>query len=266
MKLNIEIREDSVRITGYVNAVERLSKPITEPLRGKVRTFLERIKAGVFRKALKRNDDVLVLLNHDKNRVLATTKNNTAKLIEDNIGLRADVTIYDKDVIEKARNNRLVGWSFGFYPNSDELGTDGTNEIRTVTDLDLDEVSILDDSKEPAYYGTSIYARSKESIVYRSSLNEEEENDEEPKTDENQDEEEKKEVTTEETENPSEDTEVSEEEKMDILASKIAEKVVEKMTGAGEEKTIPDKTAEEEGERAFDYSSYEERISKLKRA
>lgn len=247
--MNIEIREDSVRITGYVNAVERLSKPITEPLKGKVRTFLERIKAGVFRTALKRNDNVLILLNHDKKRVLATTKNNTARLVEDNIGLRADVTIYDKEVIQKARNNQLVGWSFGFVPNADEFGTDGKNDIRTVTDLDLSEVSILDDTKEPAYYGTSIEARTKEDVCYRSSFLESKEQDD----------------TLEDKETAEFQEIALTEEQLEILSSKVADKVLEKMTGAGKEETIPESPAIEEDGRSIDYFSYEERIKKLEK-
>lgn len=257
--MNIELREDSVRISGYVNAVERLSKPITEPLKGKIRTFLERIKAGVFRKALKENNDVLVLLNHDKNRVLATTKNNTALLVEDNIGLRAEVTIYDKDVIEKARTNRLVGWSFGFYPNADEINFDGKNEIRTVTDLYLSEVSILDDTKEPAYYGTSIEARAKSNLIYRSFLFNE--NEEPPRKPSNKD------TTSKETDKNS-----KEEKKLELddnylekLATKIVDKVIEKIEGAGVKKTIPKNPAEEEGKRNIDYSSYEKRIAKIER-
>ena len=157
--MQVEIRNDSVFISGYVNAVERLSKPIRETLHGKVRTFLERIKAGVFRTALKRNEDVLVLLNHDNSRVLASTKDGNAILDEDNIGLRAEITITDKEVVQKAREGKLSGWSFGFIANDDELTTEGNNEIRTVTDLELLEVSILDDTKAPAYYGTSIESR-----------------------------------------------------------------------------------------------------------
>ena len=156
--MNVEVRADSVRITGYVNAVERLSKPIRETLHGRIRTFFERIKAGVFRTALKRNK-VLVLLNHDYERVLASTDDGNAILEEDNIGLRADITITDQDVVQKAREGKLSGWSFGFVANNDELTTEGENEIRTVTDLDLLEVSILDDTKSPAYYGTSIESR-----------------------------------------------------------------------------------------------------------
>lgn len=158
--MKVELRNDSVLITGYVNAVERYSKPIREVLHGSLRTFIERIRAGTFRKALQRNDNVLVLLNHDADRVLAGTADGTAVLEEDNIGLRAEITIKDAEVVRKAREGKLVGWSFGFNANSDELGTEGRQETRTVTDLDLVEVSILDNTKSPAYYGTSISARS----------------------------------------------------------------------------------------------------------
>ena len=157
--MRVEVRNDSVFISGYVNAVERLSKPIRETLHGRIRTFLERIKAGVFRNALKKNDNVLVLLNHDNNRVLASTGEGSAVLAEDNIGLRAEITITDKEVVQKARDGKLSGWSFGFIANDDEITTDGKDEIRTVTDMELLEVSILDDTKAPAYYGTSIEAR-----------------------------------------------------------------------------------------------------------
>lgn len=157
--MNIELREDSVLISGYVNAVERYSKPINEYYNGKYRTFIERIQSGAFKKALERNENVLCLLNHDYNNVLASTKDSTAILEEDSIGLRAEVTITDADVVEKARNGQLVGWSFGFRSNDDISGNEGTMETRTVTDLDLVEVSILDRRKRPAYNGTSITAR-----------------------------------------------------------------------------------------------------------
>jgi HK97 family phage prohead protease len=160
VKMNIEVRGEAVIISGYVNAVERYSKPITDILRNRVQTFIERVRAGVFKTALKRNKDVKVLLNHDHSRELANTADGSAKLEEDSIGLRAEVVITDKEVVEKARQNKLVGWSFGFYPNADEVGTEGENTTRTLTDLDLAEVSILDDTRSPAYYGTSIQARS----------------------------------------------------------------------------------------------------------
>ena len=64
MKMEIRVKEDSVEIEGYVNAVERASKP----LMSRVGQFIERICKGAFKKALKRNNDVHILLNHDWNR------------------------------------------------------------------------------------------------------------------------------------------------------------------------------------------------------
>ena len=238
-----------------MNAIERYSKPIRENLRGKIRVFIERIKSGVFKTALKRNDDVKVLLNHNHDRVLATTKDGSAKLEEDNIGLRAEVVITDKEVVEKAKNNQLVGWSFGFYANSDEIGTEGEFESRTVTDLDLIEVSILDDTKSPAYYGTSIEARAEGEKVleYRAVVDEVEEPKEEV------------------VENQEEVPEQTEEEKRNALIDLVVEKVLERINGTGEEKTIPQqetpveeaKEVEEENRSTIDYSEFEERIAKL---
>ena len=108
--MKVNIREDSVEIEGYVNAIERNSKPLFS----RVGQFIERICKGAFKKALRRNDDVKILLNHDWNRELGSTKKGNLELEEDNIGLKARATITDPEVIEKARNGDLVGWSFGF--------------------------------------------------------------------------------------------------------------------------------------------------------
>lgn len=157
--MQINIREDAVEIEGYVNAVERNSKPLLSRM-GK---FIERIKAGAFSRALKRNDDVHVLLNHDWQRDLGSTKKGNLELTEDNIGLRAKCTISDKEVMEMAKRGDLVGWSFGFYDRDVKNGVENGMLTREVNDLDLEEVSILDRSKVPAYDGTLIMARSEDS-------------------------------------------------------------------------------------------------------
>ncbi len=157
--MQINIREDSVEIEGYVNAVERNSKPLMSRM-GK---FIERIKAGAFTRALKRNDDVHVLLNHDWQRDLGSTKQGNLELAEDNIGLRAKCTVTDRDVMEMAKRGDLVGWSFGFYDRDVTNGVENGMLTREVKDLDLEEVSILDRSKVPAYDGTLIMARSEDS-------------------------------------------------------------------------------------------------------
>ena len=153
--MEIRVKEDSVEITGYVNAIERNSKP----LMSRVGQFIERICKGAFKKALKRNDDVHILLNHDWNRDLGSTKKGNLELEEDNIGLKARACITDPDVIKKARNGDLVGWSFGFTDREVENTLERGMPYRAVKDLNLEEVSILDRSKTPAYDGTLIMAR-----------------------------------------------------------------------------------------------------------
>lgn len=153
--MKINIREDSVEIDGYVNAVERLSKP----LNSRIGQFRERIKAGAFQRAIERNNDIHVLLNHDINRDLGSTKQGNLDLHEDSIGLRAKATITDAEVVEKAKRGDLVGWSFGFTDRDVEPTEENGVYTRNVKDLDLYEVSILDRSKVPAYDGTIIQAR-----------------------------------------------------------------------------------------------------------
>ncbi|MGQ7189771.1 HK97 family phage prohead protease, partial [Escherichia sp. HC-CC] len=53
------------------------------------------------------------------NRKLGSIENGNLELYEDNIGLRAIATVTDEQVIEKARNKELRGWSFGFVSEKD---------------------------------------------------------------------------------------------------------------------------------------------------
>ena len=235
--MNVEIRNDSVVISGYVNAVERWSKPLRANLRGVAQRFVEKIRAGVFKTALKRNDNVKVLLNHNHGRELANTKDGTAILEEDNIGLRAEVTITDPEVVEKARNHKLVGWSFGFYSNSDEVAQEATMATRTVTDMDLVEVSILDSTRSPAYYGTSIETRSEDG------------------------------ATLEIRENVADET-VDVEQLAELVADKVMQRLNANKTVERAEENQPEENKEAEEteateKRAIDYSSFEERLEKL---
>lgn len=153
----IKLRQDSVTIEGYVNAVERNSKPLNE--RGV--TFIERIASGAFKRAIARAKDIRILLNHNWAKDLGGTADGTLELEEDNIGLKARATITDPDVIEDARRGDLVGWSFGFR---DEDVTQLRDEesglpLRKVNDLDLFEVSLLNRKKSPAYVGTLVNVR-----------------------------------------------------------------------------------------------------------
>lgn len=159
--MRIEIRNDSVILDGYVNAVQRFSRPIPS-VKGK---FIEQIEPRAFEKALGRAENVDLLLNHDKNKHLGSTKEGNLQLFEDNIGLRAIATVTDKDVIEKAKNKQLRGWSFGFYANKDRWEDTEDIQRRFVEDLDIFEVSIIDNTKTPAYIATSIEQREDQEVV-----------------------------------------------------------------------------------------------------
>ena len=162
--MQITLRADSVEIDGYVNAVERKSKPLWS----RIGQFVERICKGAFKSALGRNDNVRILLNHDPKRDLGGQKDGNLELEEDAIGLRARATITDPDVVKKARNGDLVGWSFGFYDRDVEnLKDENGFPLRNVKDLDLEEVSLLDRTKIPAYDGTLVMVRAdSESSLY----------------------------------------------------------------------------------------------------
>ena len=154
--LNIRFTDDSVEIEGYVNAVERPSK-ILEDRSGE---FTETIKVGAFGRALERNNNVRILLNHMPDRDLGGQMDGNLELHEDAIGLHVNTTIRDAEVIEKARNDQLVGWSFGFYDVDVRRKVDEDGMVsRSVYDLELEEVSILDDTRIPAYDGTLVNVR-----------------------------------------------------------------------------------------------------------
>jgi len=158
--MRIEIRNNQVLLDGYVNAVDRESRVLPSP-RGR---FVEKIVPKTFEKALQKATDVELRFNHNKNRKLGSIKEGNLELFEDSIGLRAIATVSDEEIIQKAQNGELRGWSFGFIANKDRW-EDGENGIqrRFIEDLDLLEVSILD--KTPAYIATSIEARGEEEAI-----------------------------------------------------------------------------------------------------
>ena len=158
--MKITIRADSVEIEGYVNAVGRDSRRMVDQFGN---DFVEQIQPGAFALALSKNATVQMLLNHNEERVLGQTGDNL-ELEEDSIGLHARATVTDPEVIELARSGKLVGWSFGFYQLDARTAYDYDSHIERsiVTELDLREVSIIDDTMLPVYAGTSVHARAEE--------------------------------------------------------------------------------------------------------
>ena len=160
--MNIRITNDSVEVDGYVNAIERLSKPLNTRM-GK---FVERIKKGAFKRAIERNNNIHILLNHNWDKDLGSTKDGNLELTEDNIGLRARAIITDPEIIKKAKDGDLVGWSFGFTDRDVDTHDEDGLRTRDVKDLDLYEVSLLDRTRTPAYDGTLVSVRDDNNILH----------------------------------------------------------------------------------------------------
>lgn len=153
--MKVEIRSNSVRVEGYVNAVGRDSRVMTDVRGGK---FVEQVCPGAFQRAINSGSDIEIQANHEY-KVGSLAQGNLS-LKEDNIGLFAKADITDEAVLAAARAGNLRGWSFGFRAKKDHFeptNEDGL-ERRFLDEIDLLEVSILT-NKTPAYYGTSIEAR-----------------------------------------------------------------------------------------------------------
>lgn len=157
--MKIEIRNNQMKLSGYVNAVGRESRVMYN--KDKEKTFVETVQPKTFEKALLKGEEVRLLFNHNPSRELESTSSGNFKLYEDSIGLYADATITDPEVIEEARNGNLTGWSFGFIDQRETWVESEQEPLkRSLTDIKLTEVSVL--NKMPAYVAMSIETRCQE--------------------------------------------------------------------------------------------------------
>lgn len=147
-----EFRIQGRRLTGYAALFG------TE---ARIKDFTEVIQPGAFRRSLSSERDVLGLVDHDPHRLLARTSAGTLRLAEDDRGLRFDLdlpqTTYGSDVLALVESRNVGGMSFAF--SVDEKGQRWDGDRRTLTDVDLLEVSVV--AAHPAYQGTSVQARSR---------------------------------------------------------------------------------------------------------
>ncbi len=148
-------------IVGYAAVFNSLS----EDLGG----FREKIDPGCFSKTIN-SDDVRALWNHDSNHVLGRNKSGTLILSEDQRGLKIDVIPPDaqwaRDLMVSIDRGDIDQMSFGFQKISDRWEGDYPNEVRTLMEVRLFDVSPV---TFPAYPDTEVGLRSLEE--YRKSKN-----------------------------------------------------------------------------------------------
>ncbi len=122
--------------------------------------FEEVIAPSAFDRSLAEGADVLACYDHQRGQLLGRVSANTLRLSRDAHGLRFELDVPDtqlgRDVIELVRTKALQGCSFGFRVRPS--GEKWEGKRRTLTDLDLHEISLV---AEPAYPATSIAMRSK---------------------------------------------------------------------------------------------------------
>lgn len=153
---NMETNDDgTLTVSGYVNKTEQRSVML-----GKGQKFKEVITRGAWQRAIDKSKEIHFLAEHDKSKILASTRNGSLELREDDEGLYMSATIsptsWGKDYHQLIKDGILQNMSFGFKPTKDAWRNLGDHFERTVSELDLFEVSVV---RDPAYASSSISAR-----------------------------------------------------------------------------------------------------------
>lgn len=128
--------------------------------------FREFIAPGAFSRTLSARNNVRMLLNHNPEKVLGSTRSGTLRLSEDARGLRADAdlppTTAGRDLSVLMQRGDVNAMSFGFTVprGGDEWSSDGAT--RTLREVNLFEVSVV---TFPAYEATSAQVRAADQLA-----------------------------------------------------------------------------------------------------
>ena len=146
--------DEPAMISGYAAVFNKLSEEMG--------CFREKILPGAFTKTIK-NDDIRALVDHDSSRILGRNTAGTLALTEDDKGLKVDITPPDtsigRDILVSIERGDVSGMSFGFQTINDEWNTVDGEEVRTLTEVKLFDVSPV---TFPAYPDTSVAVRSRD--------------------------------------------------------------------------------------------------------
>jgi HK97 family phage prohead protease len=147
---------DGRKIFGYA----AVYGPLSEDLGG----FRERVSPSAFKRIVDDETvDVRALVNHDTAMVLGRRASGTLSIRSTEHGLRVEIdppdTSYVADLKALMKRGDVSQMSFGFFvrPGGDTWGEENGQRIRTLTDVELIEVSVV---TIPAYPDTSAALRS----------------------------------------------------------------------------------------------------------
>jgi uncharacterized protein len=154
-----EMREagDGMSFAGYAAVFNSPSQPLP---------FTETIAPGAFSRTLGSRNNVRMLMNHNPEKVLGSTRSGTLRLSEDGHGLRADATLppttVGNDLSILLRRGDIDQMSFGFTvpAGGDSWSDDGAK--RELREINLFEVSVV---TFPAYEATTAQVRAVDALA-----------------------------------------------------------------------------------------------------
>jgi HK97 family phage prohead protease len=142
-------------IEGHAALFDSLSQDL-----GGIFPFKEKIRAGAFKDSIGR-DDIRALFNHDSNYVLGRNKAGTLELKETSKGLKVRIhppdTQWARDLTESIKRGDVSQMSFGFITERESWSVDNGEDIRTLEQVKLFDVSPV---TFPAYLDTDVGVRS----------------------------------------------------------------------------------------------------------
>jgi HK97 family phage prohead protease len=147
--------DGTLKVEGYVNKTNQPSNML-----GRESRFIEVIKPGVWQRAIEKAKEIHFYAEHDKNKILSSTRNGSLQLREDENGLYMTATIsptsWGKDYYQLIKDGILQNMSFGFRAIKDSWRNMGDHFQRVVDEVELFEVSVV---RDPAYASSTISAR-----------------------------------------------------------------------------------------------------------
>lgn len=156
-----DTENQKLKVTGTVNKAGDPSKTLKD--KNGVE-FVEVILPDTFNKAIQKaqaeNKDIKLLVNHDETKILARTGNGSLKLeeVDGQTFMSAELpnTTLAKDIYEIVKEGLSFGMSFGFEVAEDKWTKENDTYKREVSDMTVNEISIL--TIEPAYNDTEVKA------------------------------------------------------------------------------------------------------------
>ena len=142
-------------IEGHAAVFDSLSQDL-----GFIFPFKEKIRAGAFKASVEK-DDIRALWNHDANYVLGRNRAKTLELAETDKGLKVRIhppdTQWARDLTESIKRGDVTQMSFGFLVEKESWSVENGEDIRTLEQVKLYDVSPV---TFPAYLDTDVGVRS----------------------------------------------------------------------------------------------------------